>query len=131
MQRMTSTHLGISFALALAVVSLTAPLAESQGQSGDSPSWSAPLTPWGDPDLQGIWTTDGHAPTPMERPSEFGLRELLTPEEIAERVERESVEWVRLGPMRCLAVRGAARRSSRGQSSNRGLSGRSTTTFGS
>ena len=39
-------------------------------------------TPWGDPDLQGIWTND--VVTPLERPSELGQRELLTDEELAE-----------------------------------------------
>jgi hypothetical protein len=38
-------------------------------------------TPWGDPDLQGIWSNP--FATPLERPKEFGTREFLTPEEIA------------------------------------------------
>jgi len=38
-------------------------------------------TPWGDPDLQGIWT---HGTiTPLERPAEYAGRELLTDEEVA------------------------------------------------
>ena len=36
-------------------------------------------TPWGHPDLQGIW--DYATITPMERPSEFAGKEVLTPEE--------------------------------------------------
>ena len=40
------------------------------------------LTPWGDPDLQGIWTND--VVTPFERPATLGQRELLTDEELAE-----------------------------------------------
>jgi hypothetical protein len=38
-------------------------------------------TPWGDPDLQGIWSNP--FVTPLERPKEFGTRQFLTPEEIA------------------------------------------------
>ena len=38
-------------------------------------------TPWGDPDLQGIWT--GSTLTPLERPREFAGREFLTEEEAA------------------------------------------------
>ena len=38
-------------------------------------------TPWGDPDLQGIWSNP--YVTPLERPAEFGTREFLTKEEIA------------------------------------------------
>ena len=37
-------------------------------------------TPWGDPDLQGIWSNP--VVTPLERPEEFGNREFLTEEEI-------------------------------------------------
>jgi len=40
----------------------------------------APLTPWGDPDLQGIWSNPNVIP--LERPAEFGAREFLTEEEI-------------------------------------------------
>ena len=39
-------------------------------------------TTWGDPDLQGIWTTE--TVTPFERPDEFAGREFLTAEEAAE-----------------------------------------------
>ena len=42
----------------------------------------APRTPWGDPDLQGIWTSSGA--TPMERPEEYQGRETLTEEEVSE-----------------------------------------------
>ena len=39
-------------------------------------------TPWGDPDLQGVWTN--RTTTPIERPSEFEGRTALTEEERAE-----------------------------------------------
>ena len=38
-------------------------------------------TPWGDPDLQGIWTN--HDGVPLERPKEYGLRPTLTDAEVA------------------------------------------------
>ena len=41
-----------------------------------------PRTPWGTPDLQGIWS-HGTA-TPLERPDRYEGRDRLTPEEIAE-----------------------------------------------
>ena len=46
------------------------------------PTFGQSRTPWGDPDLQGIWMND--VVTPLERPSELGDRELLTDEELAE-----------------------------------------------
>ena len=38
-------------------------------------------TPWGDPDLQGVWTN--RTTTPLERPSELGERAVLSDEERA------------------------------------------------
>ena len=40
------------------------------------------VTPWGDPDLQGLWTNSTR--TPLERPERFAGRERLTAEEVAE-----------------------------------------------
>jgi hypothetical protein len=40
-----------------------------------------PRTPWGDPDLQGVW--DYRTITPLQRPEEFGDRAFYTEEEIA------------------------------------------------
>ena len=48
-----------------------------RGQTGAE----GPRTPWGDPDLQGVW--DYWTFTPLERPAEFGERGELTAEEAA------------------------------------------------
>ena len=47
-------------------------------QDGDA----FPRTPWGDPDLQGIWGA-GYIVTPLERPDRFEGREFLTDDEVA------------------------------------------------
>jgi hypothetical protein len=47
---------------------------------------AVPRTPWGAPDLSGIW--NGKNMTPLERPAKFADREFLTDEEIAA-IERE------------------------------------------
>ena len=39
-------------------------------------------TPWGDPDLQGIWSP-GYYLTPLQRPNKYSGREFLTDEEVA------------------------------------------------
>src|SRR5262252_3087082 len=44
-------------------------------------------TPWGDPDLQGEWTSEGEYGVPLERPTQFGTRPSLTDKEYAERIE--------------------------------------------
>ncbi|PWU02559.1 MAG: hypothetical protein C5B51_20685 [Terriglobia bacterium] len=50
-----------------------------------SSAWSMPKTPWGDPDLQGTWTSDDCIGTPMNRPANFGDRQYLTEQELTQR----------------------------------------------
>ena len=52
----------------------------------DSKARTAPRTPWGHPDLMGIWTTDAEIGVPIERPVELGNKAELTDQEFAERV---------------------------------------------
>ena len=47
----------------------------------------AERTPWGDPDLQGEWTSEGEYGVPLERPAQFGTRRFLTDEEYAQRID--------------------------------------------
>ena len=42
-------------------------------------------TPWGDPDLQGMWLSSGLVTVPFERPAELGTRAVLTETELAAR----------------------------------------------
>ena len=49
----------------------------------------APRTPWGAPDLQGVW--DFRTITPLQRPEELGEQAFLTEEEAAD-LEREVVD---------------------------------------
>jgi hypothetical protein len=57
-------------------------LAERKG------AWVTPRTPWGDPDLQGIWPTTNMIGVPLTRAPEFGQRNTLTDAEFAERQQR-------------------------------------------
>jgi hypothetical protein len=51
--------------------------------------WTPRKTAWGDPDLQGVWTSDDSFGVPFERPRKYGNRKLLSDEEYAER-EKEN-----------------------------------------
>ena len=63
--------------LIVTVVSLgLVPLASAQSAGADGAQ-----TPWGDPDLQGVWASD--SATPLERPAPLADREFLTDEEVA------------------------------------------------
>ena len=72
----------IGVAVVIAAVSLFVALGRPSatgaptGQAGP-----APETPWGEPDLQGIWSYDYEVP--LQRPARFGNREFFTEEEQA------------------------------------------------
>ena len=44
-----------------------------------------PMTPWGDPDLQGFWPSVEMVGVPLQRPARFGTRNVLTDEEFEQR----------------------------------------------
>jgi len=84
---------GISKALALLIVAaLARPIAVAAQSTGSSStnvkavkSWTVPRTPWGDPDIQGLWPSNDMQGTPYERPESLGTRATLTDKEFAER----------------------------------------------
>jgi hypothetical protein len=50
---------------------------------GQTKSWTPPKTPWGDPDLQGMWP--GNMGVPLQRPESLGTRATLTDAEFAQK----------------------------------------------
>ncbi len=81
-------------ATALALAAATSPTtagaqaagsAEALAAARTNPAWVPPKTPWGHPDLQGVWTTDDMRGIPQQRPPELGTRQYLTDEELAAR----------------------------------------------
>ena len=56
---------------------------------GVDSNFNVPRTPWGHPDLQGIY--DGASITPQQRPEKFADREFLTEEEVAA-LEKAAIE---------------------------------------
>jgi hypothetical protein len=71
----------MSHRVLLSALALAALAVSLQGQAPHS--WTHPKTPWGDPDLQGVWP--GNVGVPMQRPPAFGERAALTDEEFAQR----------------------------------------------
>jgi len=49
-------------------------------------AFKTPRTPWGDPDISGLFTTDDELGVPFERPAQFGTRLTVTSEEFSQRV---------------------------------------------
>lgn len=68
------------------VVALTSASAFAQSSAGVTTAWVAPRTPWGDPDLQGVYTNIDERNVPLERPAEFEgrLSSDISPAELAE-----------------------------------------------
>jgi hypothetical protein len=68
-------------------VALAASIAMSAGTLGTeqqptavkrvSPPWTQPKTPWGEPDLQGVWTSDNNFSVPLERPADVADKTML------------------------------------------------------
>jgi hypothetical protein len=93
-----SKLLGLSLAAALPCV----PAAHAQTPAGTSqslvpaeqtaaavadPDWRVERFSWGDPNLEGTFTSRDMMSIPMARPTQFGTRTTLTPEEFKARVE--------------------------------------------
>jgi hypothetical protein len=53
-----------------------------------APPFTARRTSWGDPDLQGVWSSDDTAGIPLSRPEKYGDRLYLNDEEYAERANQ-------------------------------------------
>ena len=77
--------LGVAAAIAAVVVSVKL---ASVALAGQAP----PRTPWGEPDLQGIWTNEFD--TPLQRPARYAGKEFFTDEE---RVELDTQRAALLG----------------------------------
>jgi hypothetical protein len=96
-------HRTAAIATVFAGFVLIAPAAADAGQSASAPEktppaakqgsartgWSPARTPWGQPDLRGIW--DFQSVTPLERPAEFAGKEVLSDTE-ASKLQRDALE---------------------------------------
>jgi hypothetical protein len=65
------------------------PPATVKPSAASGSTWTPARTPWGHPDIRGIW--DFQSVTPLERPAEFAGRDVLAAEEAA-RLERRALE---------------------------------------
>jgi hypothetical protein len=64
----------------------TAPKAAPAAKAASAAkSWTAPKTPWGDPDLQGTWTSDDCIGAGLNRAANLGEKRYWTEQELAQR----------------------------------------------
>jgi len=97
---MTRHVYGVLGAAAIVAFVMLAQLpASTQGESvpalvvtaynGGAPfTYVTPRTPWGDPDLQGVWSSDDTNGIPRERPQDLGTRLYQTDQEFAARAKQ-------------------------------------------
>ena len=102
MKHLNRQHLATLFT-AVGLVGLTTSVLVAQRASGSAPaaqaSWAHPRTPWGDPDLEGVWTSDNNFSIPLERPAAFANKEFLDGKDLDDELARRAkrIEGVRVG----------------------------------
>jgi len=103
MRSLTSlgTLLAAAIVLSWSVASLAGQSPADSKKAAPSKAWTPPRTPWGDPDVQGIFTNKSVNGVPFERPVEFGTRSVLTAEELDARNRQNQRDEG--GPLRLLA----------------------------
>ena len=139
----------IGAALVAAVVSFPALAGQVRKPPPKTGAWTVPHTPWGDPDLQGVW--NDATSTPLARPDGASDKQVLTDEEAAEfqrelaynltrdrrdgGPEAERMGWLfsrtcKIGSLRplenrpsvCISISSEKSKTSDGMSKRRGLS---------
>jgi len=84
-ERFSGSMTTVAIAAATAVISMSTDRASAQAPAPSTAATAAaaaPKTPWGEPDLQGIWTDE--TDTPLQRPARFANQEFFTPAQRAE-----------------------------------------------
>ncbi|MBM3771879.1 MAG: hypothetical protein FJW27_11485 [Acidimicrobiia bacterium] len=74
-----SSGLAVALVAAAGLLTVTTPRVFGQAPPGEAPAGPAPKTPWGAPDLQGIWTNSHDIP--LQRPLKYADKEFFTDEE--------------------------------------------------
>src|SRR5258706_5309177 len=72
----------MTVAIAAAAVSVVITLSITRISAQAPPAAPALKTPWGEPDLQGIWTDEAN--TPLQRPAKYANHEFFTEAQRAE-----------------------------------------------
>ncbi len=82
-ERFSGSRITVAIAAAAAVISVSIDQTSAQAPPGTAPAPAPVLkTPWGEPDLQGIWTDE--TDTPLQRPAKYAAQEFFTAAQRAE-----------------------------------------------
>src|SRR6266446_1360917 len=101
-ERFSGSMIVVAIAAAATVISASVDPVAAQAPAGSAAGPPLALkTPWGEPDLQGIWTEEFD--TPFQRPPRYANQEFFTEEQRAELDKRRSALLGRLATERDLA----------------------------
>jgi len=81
-------HLTFVAAAALFASAAGPAIGQATKAASAAKSWAQPKTPWGDPDVQGTWTSDDCIGTPLNRPVNLGEKAFYTEEDLAKRQDQ-------------------------------------------
>ena len=86
-EKFSGSMIRVAIAVAAGSTVISAPLTQATAQAPAAPSPTlatseSPKTPWGEPDLQGIWTDE--TTTPLQRPARYANQAVFTEAERAE-----------------------------------------------
>jgi hypothetical protein len=82
--------LPLTLAIVLAVAVSQAAGQRPNAKSSGARTWTQPKTAWGDPDLQGVWTTDNNFSIPLERPTDVADKAFLDGKALEEALARRA-----------------------------------------
>ncbi len=94
-EKFSDSAMSVAIAVVAGSVVVSPPMARAQTPAASTPApaaSSSPKTPWGEPDLQGIWTDE--TTTPLQRPARYADQEVFSE---AERAELDRVRSEVLG----------------------------------
>ena len=89
---MSHRYLASMSVVATVIAIVSPPPVAAQAQTAAVDTRTPPRTPWGEPDLRGIW--DFRTITPLERPHELAGKQVLTQKEAAELEERAALSRI-------------------------------------
>src|ERR1700686_730848 len=84
--RFSGSMIAVAIAAAAVSAAISVPVTRTSAQA-PAASGTALKTPWGEPDLQGIWTDEFD--TPLQRPAEYANQEFFT------QAQREDIDQQR------------------------------------
>src|SRR5258708_7529286 len=107
-ERFSGSRITVAIAAAAAVISMSIDRTSAQAPSATATATAPVLkTPWGEPDLQGIWTDE--TDTPLQRPAKYAAQEFFTAAQRAELDDARTAVLVNAGEDIHAERRGTAR----------------------